>query len=55
MTDLRRGQALFTALQRLDPNKAEQVRLNREADPFYTDNNIPRFWARVAELNEEAA
>ncbi len=55
MPDLRRGQSLFVALHNLDPDAAEAIRGDHDTDPFYNDNNIPRFWARLAELNQEAA
>ena len=44
--DLRRGQALFLALESLDSEIADIIR-GTDADPFYNDNNIRKFWETI--------
>lgn len=43
MPNLRRGQALFLALEAIDQDHAEIVR-GTEADCFYDDQKIQSFW-----------
>lgn len=45
--NLRRGQALFTALAEIDPDKANRVRGVRGVDPFYNNKNIAAFLREV--------
>ncbi len=40
--DWRKGQAMFNALDRLDPELANMIRSTPE-DPFYRDERIPTF------------
>lgn len=42
----RKGQALFNALAELDPGTAEKICAS-DADPFYDDSKIVRFWLKV--------
>lgn len=43
---LRPGQALFLALESLDSEIADMIR-GTDADPFYNDKNIRKFWETI--------
>lgn len=45
------GQAHYNALYAVDPEIANAI-LGTDADPFHDDNNLPAFFARVAEMRE---
>lgn len=46
--DLRKGQNLMNALYELNPDLYKQI-TGTEADCFYQDKNIPKFWEVVKE------
>ena len=48
-TDMREGQAAYSALYDVDPNMANTVTDNPDADPFYDDANLFAFWMLVGE------
>lgn len=51
--NLRAGQALFTALNELYPDLAQQVRGHSDLDPFYNDYNIQNLWEFLHALEQE--
>lgn len=50
---LRHGQTAFNALARVHPRLANALRGTHD-DPFYDDNRLPRFFARVTSEWETA-
>jgi hypothetical protein len=49
-TDMREGQAAYTALHDIDPRMAGIVADTPDADPFYDDANMRAFWRLLSEL-----
>lgn len=49
-TEMREGQAAYTALHDVDPRMANIVADTPDADPFYDDANLFAFWMLVNEL-----
>lgn len=45
--NLRRGQSLWIALEEIDAELAYLIQDTPEADPFYDDKNIQRFFQTI--------
>ena len=45
---MRNGQALMNALFEIDLEKYHEI-TGTEADPFYCDQNISKFWSKLSE------
>ena len=46
---MRNGQALMNALSEIDLEKYREIS-GTEADPFYVDQNIEKFWSKLNEI-----
>ena len=46
---MRKGQALMNALSEIDLEKYREI-AGTEADPFYCDQNIEKFWSKLSEI-----
>lgn len=48
---MRKGQALMNALFEIDLEKYREI-TGTEADPFYVDQNISKFWSKLNEISK---
>lgn len=51
--DIRYGQALYNALKDIGEIGLARRIVGTDADPFYLNNRIPKFFQRISELTEE--
>jgi hypothetical protein len=48
---MRKGQALMNALSEIDLETYREI-TGTEADPFYVDQNIGKFWSKLNEISK---